>query len=96
MKATKAVTIRLEVDEYERLVAEASRLATSPAQLARSYVRAGLAEIDEHGAEARGRLGSEALNELALLRRRLPTSDTIDVVALVREGRDELERRMAL
>jgi hypothetical protein len=96
MKATKSVTVRLDIADYERLASEAERLATSPAQLARAYVCAGLARTEEPRADERSRLGSAALEELARLRGRLPRGDTVDVVALVREGRDELERRMAL
>ena len=96
MKATKAVTVRLAIDDYEQLVSEAGRLAMSPAQLARSYVRAGLAGSIERTDDERCRIGQAALEGLSLLRTRLPDSDSVDVVALVREGRDALAQRLAL
>ncbi len=95
MDATKAITVRLDPADYERLAAEARRLGLSPGTLARVYVRArlagnGWAEVDE-----RGRVGLAALEGLAALRERLPEAGPVDAVELIREGCEELERRTA-
>ena len=95
MGAKKAITLRLDAGEYEQLTAEARRLALSRATLARHYVWAGLAGTDAAPADDGRRAGLAALRDLALLRRRLPDGDPIDVVALIGEGRRDLDARMA-
>ncbi len=87
MKATKAITLRLEPADYERLAAQAKRLGIPPGTLARAYVRAGLAENDQATAEGRHRTGLAALKGLAALRERLPDAGPVDVVQLIQEGR---------
>jgi hypothetical protein len=89
MMSGKNLTIRLEPEEYDRLEAEAKRLATRPDELAVTFIRAALRESAETDAERRRR-GLEALDKLAQLTRDLPP---IDAVKIVREGREELERR---
>jgi hypothetical protein len=96
MSTTKAITVRLDPADFERLAAEAKRLGMSPSTLARVYVRAGIAGKVETEAERRRRAGLAALKGLAALRERLPEVGAIDVVELIREGREELDRRTAL
>jgi predicted DNA-binding protein len=47
MSTTRAITLRLEPADYERLEAEAERLGMPPATLARVSVRAGLSNGKE-------------------------------------------------
>lgn len=88
--APKAVTLRLGDDDYRRLHDEADRLGMKLGTLARVLVRSGLG-----GEEAERRRGVAALEALDRLRDRLPDEDDVDVVDLIRRGRDERERRMA-
>jgi hypothetical protein len=92
MSAKKAVTLRLEPDDYDQLEAEAKRLGMRPGTLARVYVRAGLHQHNgaETEAERRRRVGKAALRRLAVLTADLPP---VDAVQVARESRDELERR---
>ncbi len=90
--APKAVTLRLGDDDYRRLHDEADRLGMKLGTLARVLVRSGLGGEE---AERRRRRGVEALEALDRLRDRLPDEDHVDVVDLIRRGRDERERRMA-
>lgn len=98
MSGTKAITLRLDPGDYQRLEAEARRLGMQPGTLARVYVRAALAGITEDEAERRRRTGLEALERLAALREELRRAGypSVDAVKLVREGREELERRPRL
>jgi hypothetical protein len=89
MVAMKAVTLRLETADYERLEDEATRLGMSPGTLARVYVRAGLSGGTTE-AERRRRVGLAALDRLTALTADLPP---VDAVRAAREGRDELARR---
>jgi hypothetical protein len=91
MSATKAITLRLDPADYAHLAAEAQRLGMSPGTLARVYVRTGLAE----NSERRRRAGLAALQGLAALRGRLPETEPVDVVQLIREGRADLNLRTA-
>jgi hypothetical protein len=43
MSMTKAITLRLDPSDYERLETEAERLGVAPATLAQVYVRIGAA-----------------------------------------------------
>ncbi len=94
MSATRVITLRLEPADYEQLAGEAKRLGTTPGTLARMYVRAGLTGRHASEAEHRRRVGRAALIGLAV-RARLPDAGTIDVVQLIREGREDLDRRTA-
>ncbi len=96
MAVTKAIRLRLKPGDYERLESEARRLGTTPPALASEYVHASLHQ--EHDTERAQRVqsGSEALRKLASLRARLPDVEPIDVVQLIRQGRDELDGRLAL
>jgi len=89
----RAISVRLEAADYERLAAEARRLGLPPATLVRLYVRAGLGGEGETGAERSRRAGLAALDRLAELTADLPP---IDAVRVARESRDELERRTRL
>ena len=95
MSATRAITLRLEPADYEQFAGEAKRLGTTPGTLARMYVRAGLTGKHAAEAEHRRRVGRAALIGLAAVRARLPDAGTIDVVQLIREGREDLDRRTA-
>ncbi|MBI4493486.1 MAG: hypothetical protein HY690_11920 [Chloroflexi bacterium] len=96
MSVRKAITLQLEAGDYDRLAAEAKRLGMSPGALARVYVRTALAGNGETAAERRRRAGLAALQGLAALRDRLPEGEPVDVVQLIRDGREELDRRTAL
>ncbi len=90
MSVTKAITLRLDPADDDRLEVEAERLGIAPAALARVYVRAGLAEGGETEAGRKRRIGLEALDRLAELTADLPP---IDAVRVARESRKELEQR---
>jgi hypothetical protein len=92
MRVTKAITVRLDPSDYERLDGEARRLGMSAGTLARVYVRAGLAGDSETEAERRRRTGLKALDRLARLTADLPP---VDAVRVARESREELEQRPA-
>ena len=85
----RAVTLRLDPADYDRLEAEAERLGMSPGTLARVYVRAGLSGSATE-AERRRRAGLVALDRLAELAADLPP---VDAVRVARESREELELR---
>jgi hypothetical protein len=82
--ATSQRTIELQPDAYDLVVREAERRGVEPDALVDELVRNDLG----HG---NGDLNA-ALDALAEFRAGLPP---IDAVALVREGRDELEARGA-
>lgn len=86
--------MRLDPADYEHLANAAKRLGTSPGTLARIYVRAGLTGTPAPELEWRRRVARAALTGLAAVRARLPDAGPIDVVQLVREGREDLDRRM--
>ena len=86
---SRALTVRLDVHDYERLEREATRLGMRPGTLARVLLRASLGAPDrqpEHPPNSLERL----FDRLALLREGLPP---VDAAAIVTEGRAELERR---
>jgi|SRR5579875_2546603 len=91
MSSTKEIRLRLQQDEYDRLVDEADRRGLSPDALAGTYVHEALSKSGV-GSEDR-RSGLEALEMFRALRWRLPAGAPIDAVELVREGREELNRR---
>ncbi len=92
MSVTKAITLRLDPTDHDRLTAEAERLGVAPATLARVYVRAGLSGESE---SARDRAGFSALRGLAELRLRLPDDGSpVDVVEIIAGGREERDRRL--
>lgn len=96
MNDIKTLTIQLEADDYEQLVAQAKHRKMSPGDIAEAYVRAGLTSDDELGAESRRKRGLEALQGLAALRQRLPDAGPVDAVELIYEGRADLDRRTPL
>lgn len=91
--STQTITLQLEPTDYEHLANEARRLGTTPGHLAQSYVRAGLADRRVADVEQGREAGRVALKGLAAVRARLPQTGPIDIAQLLREGRDELERR---
>jgi hypothetical protein len=92
---TKAITLRLDPADYDRLEAEAERLGVAPATLARVYVRAGLNGESESVAARNRRTGLATLRGLAALRERLPDhGPPVDVVEIMAESREERDRRL--
>jgi hypothetical protein len=89
MSTTRAVTLRLDTADYERLQAAAERRGIAPSALARDYVRASLAIAHGDG-ERRRQVGLAALDRLAQLTADLPPSDALRIA---RESREELEAR---
>jgi hypothetical protein len=81
--AARGHTIRLQPDAYELLAREATRRGLEPDALADELLRTDLSAAPEADLE-------EVLAGLADVRAGLPP---IDAVALVREGRRELEAR---
>ena len=90
MNTRKAITLRLEGEDYARLEQEANQLGLHPATLARVYVRAGLVKRNEGTIDKQHQSALEALEYLAQLTADLPA---IDAVRIARESRDELEQR---
>ena len=86
----KAITVRLDPSDYDRLESEADRLGMAPGTLARVYVRTGLAGKPGEDWMSR-RSGLTVLARLKDLRSH--QTETADAVALVREGRRELSAR---
>jgi len=83
--ATSPRTIELQPDAYELVVREAKRRGLQPDELVDELVRMDLGQPGQGDLDA-------ALDALAEFRADLPPSDA---VALVREGRAELEARGA-
>lgn len=81
--ATRDRIIHLPADFYERLEREAARRGVEPDALAAELLAAELAPA--------GFDWDKALSELAEIRGRV--RGDVDAVALVREGREELEHR---
>lgn len=92
MSEMKALTLRLDGIDYDRLSGEAQRLGVEPGALAQSYVRAALAGSNETEAERARRTGLEALDRLIELTADLPPVDAARIAA---EGRADLVRRSA-
>lgn len=90
MTATKALTVRLDPEDHQRLEAEAERLGLQPGTLARVYVRAGLAGTGETEAERKRRTALEALARLVQITADLPP---VDAVQIARASREQLEKR---
>jgi hypothetical protein len=87
--ASRALTVRLEAQDYERLEREATRLGMRPGTLARVLLRASLGAPErqpEHPPVSLERL----FDRLARLREGLPP---VDAAAVVAEGRALLEDR---
>jgi hypothetical protein len=95
MAATRALTIYLDVEDYERLLAEADRLGVGPSAVAEDYVANGLTNNDETEEERRRRIGLRALGRLATLRTDLRQASyaPVDPAEVVEQGRTELEAR---
>ena len=84
--AFAARTLHIEAGTYDLVQEEARRRHRDPDALADQLLREQLGGRRGDLEEMRG-----TLTELANLRAR--QTDTVDAVALVREGREELERR---
>ncbi len=91
MSTTTAITIQLEQEDYDRLVAEAKRRGVEPDTLAGEIVHDMLADRhDSMPVSDRTQTILEALEELGRITAKLPP---VDAVAIARESREELERR---
>lgn len=95
MGVDRAITVRLEETDYERLEAKAARLGVRTGTLARVYVRAAL-ERDDLGDNEQLKRGVEALDRLADIRAGRPGEAAVDAVNLALEGRSELARRSGM
>jgi hypothetical protein len=97
MSVTKAITLRLDPGDYERLESEAKRVGIAPATLARMLVRTGLSSEIESEAAKNRRMGLAALRGMATLRDCLPdTQPAVDVVEIIAAGRRERERALGV
>jgi hypothetical protein len=86
---TRALTVRLEPDDYERLEQEATRLGMRPGTLARVLLRASLGQPEPRPENPQVSF-RHLLDRLAAVRQGLPPADAAAVVAA---GRAELDRR---
>ena len=91
-ETTRAVTVRLEEQDYERLEHEATRLGMRPGTLARVILRASLGVPERQHANPSISL-QPLLERLAILREGLPPVDAAAAVAAAAAARAELERR---
>lgn len=86
---SRALTVRLERQDYERLEREATRLGMRPGTLARVLIRASLGAPE--GRPEHPSVSSEQLfDRLARLREGLPPVDAVSITAA---GRTVLEAR---
>lgn len=89
MSTQKTITVHLDTHEYEQLEAEARRKGMGPDALVQSYVHRALKSGHED-VEQRRREMLKALEDLDQIAAEMPP---FDAEKLVREGREELERR---
>jgi hypothetical protein len=87
---TKAVTVRLDPDDYQRLEVLAHRIGVLPGTLARMLLRESLSGSVE---PAKSESLSTILRRAEALRRRLPQQSPSDVVALIKAGRTDIDQR---
>lgn len=88
MSNQKTITIHLDEDDYQRLEAEARRRGLEPDVLVQDYVHSALPV--GRSTEHRKQQMQKALEEFDRLAASMPP---FDAEQLVRESRDELERR---
>jgi hypothetical protein len=86
---SRALTVRLDARDYERLELEAARLGMRPGTLARVLLRASLGVPGRQTEDPPISL-ERLFDRLALLREGLPP---VDAAAVVAEGRSALDRR---
>jgi len=92
--AAKTISVRLDPVDVGRLASEAGKLGVSPGTFARVLIKAGLDAPHKPGTFARA-AKLRALDKR--VRVRWPAGDPpVDSVALVSEGRDELESRITV
>jgi hypothetical protein len=82
---SRALTVRLEADDFERLERTAARLGMRPGTLARVLLRASLGPPENPQVPLQ-----HLLDRLATVREGLPPADAAAIVAA---GRAELDRR---
>jgi hypothetical protein len=85
----RALTVRLDARDYDRLEREATRLGMRPGTLARVLLRASLG-APERPSEHPSVSLEQLFDRLAGLRAGLPPVDAADITAA---GRETLERR---
>lgn len=87
----KTISVRLDPADVTRLASEAGKLGVSPGTFARVLIKAGLDAPQKPGTFARA---AKLRARDKRVRDQWPAGDpAVDAVALVREGRDELENR---
>ena len=86
---SRALTVRLDAQDYERLEREAVRLGMRPGTLARVLLRASLGDPREQPASPQISM-QRLLDRLTALREGQPPADAAVIVAA---GRAELDRR---
>ena len=87
---TRALTLRLEAEDYERLEREATRLGMRPGTLARVLLRASLAPPERRPEHHPTVPLEQLLDRMARLRAGLPP---VDAAAVVAASRADLGRR---
>lgn len=80
---TRAITIRLDLSDYERLAGEARNLGVRPGTLAKVLLHSTLTKTEATHTEA----AVAALDRLAALAARKPA---VDVVTLIHEARTDI------
>ena len=89
MSTQKTITIHLDEHDYERLEAEARRKGLQPDALVQSYVQGALPDNDQDIKHRR----QQMQRALELFDRLAETMPPFDAEQLMRESREELERR---
>ncbi|HIK11719.1 MAG TPA: hypothetical protein IGS52_15905 [Oscillatoriaceae cyanobacterium M33_DOE_052] len=87
MSDVKTITMEISPEEWERLQAEADRLAVPIDTLAQRMLSNGIAQIQPPIDKEKALRALDGLRELA---KSLPPTDAVE---LVRAGREELEQR---
>lgn len=85
MTTKRAVTLRLPNEDFQRLEHEAERAGVRPGTFARMVLHG---YLQERAPDPR-----PALKRLRKVRQQIRGDEPMDAVAIVREGRDELEGR---
>jgi len=91
----KTISVRLDPADVGRLASEAGKLGVSPGTFARVLIKAGLDAPHKPGTFARA-AKLRALDKRVRVMWPAGGDPPVDSVALVREGRDELESRITV
>ena len=95
MENTETITIKINAESLARLNLRAEELETTPEEIIQGIVDRTLDDISYMTPDEQRERGMRALAELRAYRERLPESAAVDVVQLIREGRDERDRDLA-